>query len=142
MVDESTHEASAMAPDHPRHRLRGFRGGERSDRPWLRPRRLASKAVALTFALLSYERIPAMLVLLAFGVLVAVLREPALVSELGDVSVHFRLPEFALTKLGWQDLATGVLVLGLAQAALTLGNAIVATVEENNHLFPARPITV
>lgn len=103
---------------------------------------LAVVAVGFTFVLLSYERIPAMLVLLAFGVLVAVLREPALVSELADVSFRFRLPEFALTKLGWQDLATGVLVLGLPQAALTLGNAIVATVEENNHLFPDRPITV
>jgi MFS superfamily sulfate permease-like transporter len=37
---------------------------------------------------------------------------------------------------------TGVLVLGLPQAALTLGNAIVATVEENNALFPERPLTV
>jgi hypothetical protein len=35
-----------------------------------------------------------------------------------------------------------VLVLGLPQAALTLGNAIVATVDENNHLFPDRRITV
>jgi hypothetical protein len=44
-------------------------------------------------------------------------------------------PALALTTLGPQDLVTGVVVLGLPQAALTLGNAIIATVEENNTLF-------
>jgi predicted benzoate:H+ symporter BenE len=39
---------------------------------------LAVAATALTFVLLSRERIPAMLGLLAFGILVALLRDPAL----------------------------------------------------------------
>jgi hypothetical protein len=52
------------------------------------------------------------------------------------------LPEFALAQIGWQDLVTGVMVLGLPQAGLTLGNAIVTTVDENNQLFPERPTTV
>jgi len=99
-------------------------------------------AVAVTFVLLSYERVPAMLVLLGFGIVVSLLRDPALLTELGSMSFRFRVPEVALSEIGWQDLVTGVLVLGLPQAALTLGNAIVATVEENNHLFPDRPITV
>ncbi|MFI5342197.1 MAG: putative sulfate/molybdate transporter [Candidatus Methylomirabilales bacterium] len=103
---------------------------------------LAAIAVVLTFVLLSYEKVPAMLLLLGFGVMVEVIRGPSLLSELGRVSFHLRLPEFALTKIGWEDLATGVLVLGLPQVALTLGNAIIATVEENNSLFPDRPITV
>jgi hypothetical protein len=103
---------------------------------------LAAVIVALTFVLLSHERIPAMLVLLALGVGAALIREPGLLGELGAVSVRFQLPEFALTKIGWPDLVTGVLVLGLPQAGLTLGNAIVATVEENNELFPDRPTTV
>lgn len=103
---------------------------------------LAAAAVALTFILLSYERIPAMLVLLAFGIVTALLRDPALTAELSAISFRFRLPELTLTQIGWQDVVTGVLVLGLPQVALTLGNAIVATVEENNHLFPDRPITV
>jgi hypothetical protein len=103
---------------------------------------LATVIVALTFALLSHERIPAMLVLLVLGVGGALIREPGLLGELGAVSVRFQLPEFALTKIGWQDVVTGVLVLGLPQAGLTLGNAIVATVEENNELFPDRPTTV
>jgi len=103
---------------------------------------LAVIAVAGTFVLLSYERVPAMLVLLGFGVAVEVIRGPSLLGELGRMSFRLRLPEFALTKIGWEDLATGVLVLGLPQVALTLGNAIIATVEENNSLFPDRPITV
>jgi MFS superfamily sulfate permease-like transporter len=103
---------------------------------------LAAVAVALTFFLLSFERVPAMLVLLAFGVATAIHREPTLLQELGRVSFHLCLPEFALTKIAWGDAATGVLVLGLPQVALTLGNAIITTVEENNSLFPDRPITV
>ncbi len=99
-------------------------------------------AVAVTFGLLSHERLPAMLILLAIGIVVAVAREPALVGELGRLSFHVRLPEFALAQIGWQDLVTGVMVLGLPQAGLTLGNAIVTTVDENNQLFPERPTTV
>jgi Molybdate transporter of MFS superfamily len=103
---------------------------------------LAAVIVALTFVLLSHERIPAMLVLLALGVGGALIREPGLLGALGAVSVRFQLPEFALTKISWPDVVTGVLVLGLPQAGLTLGNAIVATVEENNELFPDRPTSV
>ena len=33
-------------------------------------------------------------------------------------------------------------MLGLPQVALTLGNAVIATVEENNALFPDKPLTV
>jgi len=103
---------------------------------------LTVAAVAVTFVLLSYERVPAMLVLLGFGIVVSLVRDPALLTELGAMSFRFRVPEVALGEIGWQDLVTGVLVLGLPQAALTLGNAIVAIVEENNQLFPDRPITV
>jgi hypothetical protein len=103
---------------------------------------LAAVATALTFFLLSRERVPAMLVLLGFGVTVALIREPALLTGLAECSLRFRLPEFALTKISWQEIVTGVVVLGFPQVALTLGNAIIATVEENNRLFPDRRITV
>jgi MFS superfamily sulfate permease-like transporter len=103
---------------------------------------LALLAVILTFFLLSHERIPAMLILLGVGMLMALTAEPALLSELGQMSFRLRLPAFALTKLGQNDLVTGILVLGLPQVALTLGNAIIATVEENNKLFPSHPLTV
>jgi MFS superfamily sulfate permease-like transporter len=103
---------------------------------------LAAAALVLTFLLLSRERIPAMLVLLGVGTAVTLIREPDLLGELARMSFRFRLPGFALGGIGWNDLLAGVLVLGLPQVALTLGNAIIATVEENNALFPDRPLTV
>jgi MFS superfamily sulfate permease-like transporter len=103
---------------------------------------LAGVAVVLTFVLLSSDRVPAMLILLGLGATVAIAREPGLLGELGRMSFQVRVPELALTRIGWQDLAVGIAVLGLPQIALTLGNAIIATVEENNTLFPDRRITV
>lgn len=103
---------------------------------------LGAVAIALTFGLLSVPRIPAMLVLLAVGAAVALVREPTLLEGLARMSFHFRLPVSGLPQIGWSDLVTGILVLGLPQLPLTLGNAIIATVEENNTHFPDRPITV
>jgi len=103
---------------------------------------LAALATALTFFLLSHQRVPAMLVLLGFGVTVALVREPALLAGLAECSLRFQLPTFGLAHVSWQEAITGVVVLGLPQVALTLGNAIIATVEENNTLFPDRRITV
>jgi MFS superfamily sulfate permease-like transporter len=102
----------------------------------------ATLAVGVTFVLLSRERVPAMLMLLLFGAVVAVARQPALFDELGQMAIRFRLPHFALAGLRWEDMLIGVFGLGLPQAALTLGNAIITTVEENNTLFPDRRITV
>ncbi len=103
---------------------------------------LAAAAAALTFVLLSRDRVPAMLILLGFGSAVALVREPGLLRDLATMSFQFRLPELGVNRIGWGDVGTGVLVLGLPQVALTLGNAIMATVEENNALFPDRPLTV
>jgi len=103
---------------------------------------LAVVAMALTFALLSAGRVPAMLVLLGLGALVAVAREPALLDELLTLGWRPGVPRVAPAAFTWSDVATGVLVLGLPQAALTFGNAVMATVDENNRLFPARPVTV
>ena len=103
---------------------------------------MAIVAVSLTFVLLSRERVPAMLILLLLGAAVAIVRQPALLGELGTMAFRFHLPHFALASLRWEDVPTGVVVLGLPQAALTLGNAIITTVEENNALFPDRRITV
>ncbi len=96
----------------------------------------------LAFALLSRPRLPAMLILLAVGVVVAIARDPALLADLAGTAPRWRLPGAAVGSLTWSDALTGVVVLALPQAALTFGNAIVATVEENNALFPDRPVTV
>ena len=74
---------------------------------------LAISAAVLTFILLSHERIPAMLVLLGVGALIALVAEPTLLSELGRLSFHFRVPAVTLTKLSQSELMTGILVLGL-----------------------------
>jgi hypothetical protein len=103
---------------------------------------LAVVALALTFALLSAGRVPALLVLLALGALVAIAREPALLDELLTLGWRPGLPRIAPAAFTSTDAVTGVLVLGLPQAALTLGNAVMATADENNRLFPARPVTV
>jgi hypothetical protein len=103
---------------------------------------LAAVAGTLTLVLLTHRTIPAMLALLALGAGIEVVREPSLLGELARMSFHFRLPTSGLLHIGWSDVATGVLVLGLPQLPLTLGNAIIATAEENNTHFPDRPITV
>ena len=99
-------------------------------------------ALALTFILLSHEKIPTMLVLLSFGFGVAVVSTPSLVSEIFQISARFRLPEVSFGRISWQDLIAGSLVLGFPQAPLTLGNAIIGTAEENNELFPDRKTNV
>lgn len=103
---------------------------------------LALAAAAITLILLSNQRIPAMLVLLALGITYSLLQDSSLLGQLSAISPHFRLPELTLGKLGWNDLLMGTLILGLPQAPLTLGNAILGVVAENNELFPDRPIKV
>lgn len=101
---------------------------------------VAVAAAVLTFALLMRPRLPTMLILMSVGVVVAVSREPNLLADLAGVTVRWRMPS-PPAGLAWTDALTGVVVLALPQAALTFGNAIVATVEENNALFPDRPVT-
>jgi MFS superfamily sulfate permease-like transporter len=99
-------------------------------------------ALAGTFFLLSREKIPTMLILLAFGMGVALISNPSLWNEFTQISARLRIPEIQLGKITWQDLIAGTLILGIPQAPLTLGNAIIGTAEENNELFPDRPAKV
>jgi MFS superfamily sulfate permease-like transporter len=102
---------------------------------------LSTIALGLTFVLLTNPKIPAMFVLLLLGMVAAVIANPALLSELAQVSIGFRLPAFGLHQIGWDDLVTGTLLFTLPQIPLTLGNAVVAIAHENNELFPDRPVT-
>jgi len=103
---------------------------------------IAIIALGGTFFLLSKEKVPTMLILLAFGVGAALMMNPGLWQEITQISFRFRLPDIYIGKISWQDLIAGTLVLGLPQAPLTLGNAIIGTAEENNELFPDRPAKV
>src|SRR3989442_411587 len=88
------------------------------------------------------QRFPAMLVLLAYGGAMALALDPTLTQDLAALAPRLRLPSVAVPSVSWADVATGVLILALPQAALTLGNAVLATADEHNALFPQRPISV
>jgi MFS superfamily sulfate permease-like transporter len=69
-----------------------------------------------------------------------VLAEPAVLQKLASATIEFRAPTFVPADLTWKDLGLGLLFLALPQVPLTLGNAIIATAEENNRLFPDRAV--
>jgi len=97
--------------------------------------------VAITLLLLTSKRFPAMLILLAYGIILALLQKPSLWDDLAQISLHFRLPELTFGRLSWKELLDGVVLLGLPQVPLTLGNAVIGTVAENNQYFPDRRTT-
>jgi MFS superfamily sulfate permease-like transporter len=103
---------------------------------------LAIGGAALTFLLLGHARLPAMLVLLGYGAAGALALDPTLGADLGALTPRFRLPSLAIPPLTSSDVLSGLVMLALPQAALTLGNAVIATVEEHNALFPKRPVSV
>ena len=94
-----------------------------------------------TLLLLTNKAVPAMFVLLVFGAICGVVQHPGELHTLGAIRPHLRLPAFALSTITWHDLVIGLLFLALPQLPLTLGNAIIAISEENNRLFPDRPVT-
>ena len=102
---------------------------------------LAGIALVVTYLLLTNPKIPAMFMLLIIGVFSAVIMDPHLLSELAGVHVGFKLPVFSLSAMTWNDLAVGTLLFTVPQIPLTLGNAVIAIVAENNELFPDRPVT-
>jgi predicted benzoate:H+ symporter BenE len=102
---------------------------------------LAIGGVMLTLFLLNNRRLPAMLALLVYGAVLAFIQNPNLVGELSRLSIRFRIPELTFGKMSWQELFSGFILLGLPQAPLTLGNAIIGTVSENNVHFPDRKVT-
>lgn len=102
---------------------------------------LAIGGVVITFIFLSNKRFPAMLCLLGYGIVMAFIQRPELIQEFSHLSIRFRLPELTFGKISWKELLSGFVVLGIPQAPLTLGNAIIGTVAENNSRFPDRKVT-
>lgn len=94
-----------------------------------------------TLLLLTNRTIPAMFLLLVFGAVCAVLQDPQVLQTLSGISVEFHAPSIALADVSLKDLAIGAVFLALPQLPLTLGNAVIAVTEENNRLFPDRPVT-
>ena len=101
---------------------------------------IAAIGLVGTLLLLTNRSIPAMFLLLLFGAASGVIAEPALLQKLAGATIEFRAPSFALSDLTWKDFGLGLVFLALPQLPLTLGNAIMATAEENNRLFPDRAV--
>ena len=102
---------------------------------------LAIGGIVLTLLLLKSQRLPAMLALLGYGIVFSFIQKPELIEEFSHLSLRFRWPELTFGRISWKDLLSGFVILGLPQAPLTLGNAIIGTVAENNQYFPDRKVT-
>ena len=102
---------------------------------------LAGIALVVTYLLLTNPKIPAMFVLLIIGVVSAVIMNPEFISELAKIRIGFKLPVFSLPMITWNELVTGTLLFTIPQIPLTLGNAVIAIVAENNELYPDRKVT-
>ena len=98
--------------------------------------------VALTMALLLIDsrRFPVMFLLLAGGAAYQLAISPELLNQLRDIDPQLRLPAFSWPQIGLQELGLAAVMLALPQVPLTLGNAIIAVTEENNRIFPHRPV--
>jgi len=101
---------------------------------------VATLGLVGTLLLLTNRSLPAMFLLLIFGSAWGVIADPGLLQKLAGATIEFRSPGLALTGLTWRDFGLGLAFLALPQLPLTLGNAIIATAEENDRLFPDRPV--
>jgi MFS superfamily sulfate permease-like transporter len=104
--------------------------------PWL-----GGIALVLTFALLTWNRFPAMFALLIFGTVAACILDPMQAKHLLAIPPSFQFPEFTFSRMTWSDFVKGSLLLAIPQLPLTIGNAVIAIRAENNELFPDRPVT-
>jgi len=102
---------------------------------------LAGCALVITYILLTNPKIPAMFVLLIIGIASAVIMNPEFMTELAKIHIGFKLPVFSIPMISWNDIITGTLLFTIPQIPLTLGNAVIAIVAENNELFPDRKVT-
>ncbi len=98
-------------------------------------------APLLAFALLAHARLAVMPLLLVAGAVTAIVQDPSVATQLAAVRPGFRLPDFAWPALSLNDLWLGAALLALPQLPLTFGNALLAIKDENNRLFPDRPVS-
>jgi hypothetical protein len=94
-----------------------------------------------TLLLLTNRAIPAMFLLLLYGGVCGAVQNPEFLHALYAVKFEVRTPHLVLSGIKGYDLVVGTVFLALPQIPLTLGNAVIAIREENNRLFPDRPVT-
>lgn len=102
---------------------------------------LAAVLLLLMFVMFRFPRLPAMLILLLTGVLMALLAQPDLGRALASLQPSLRWPLPAWQGIAMADLWPALVLLALPQLPLTFGNAYLSIIEENNRLFPDRPVT-
>jgi MFS superfamily molybdate transporter len=98
---------------------------------------LAAGAFIITVLLLGNRRFPAALLVVAIGLIYAIL-----FSLDGGIteSIAFRLPAFHVPQPA--DILSGFLLLALPQIPLSLGNSVLATRQLAEDLFPDRCLTI
>ena len=101
---------------------------------------IAGTGLVGTLLLLTNRTLPAMFLLLVFGIVCGALQHPQLVHALALTRPELRWPSLTLGGLTWHDMLIGTSLLAVPQLPLTLGNAIIAVREENNRLFADRPV--
>jgi MFS superfamily sulfate permease-like transporter len=94
-----------------------------------------------TLLLLANRAIPAMFLLLLYGAVCGAVQNPEFLHTLYAVKFELHTPHLVLSGISGYDLMVGTMFLALPQIPLTLGNAVIAIREENNRLFPDRPVT-
>jgi MFS superfamily sulfate permease-like transporter len=102
---------------------------------------IAAVGLLGSLLLMTNKSIPAMFLLLLFGVVCGVIENPGHLRDVMATRPEFRLPSFALAGITWHDYLIGTTLLALPQLPLTLGNALIAIREENNRLFPDRSVS-
>jgi len=91
---------------------------------------VAAICVAVVLLLYSNRRIPPMFVILPLGILLSLMSIP-----LAGLAVNFHLPSFNAS-IAASDIWMGLIILGIAQIPLTIGNSVIATDSLAHSLFP------
>jgi len=102
---------------------------------------VAATGLLGTLLLLVNRAIPAMFLLLLYGGVCGAVQNPEFLHALYAVKFELHAPHLVLSGITGYDLMVGTVFLALPQIPLTLGNAVIAIREENNRLFPDRPVT-
>src|SRR5579864_6814716 len=75
-----------------------------------------------TLLLLTNRALPAMFLLLVFGIACGAVQSPEHLRALLATRIAFRAPTFGLASITWHDVVIGTALLALPQLPLTLGN--------------------
>ncbi len=102
---------------------------------------LSIAGLSLYFVLQRYNKVPSIFIIMLAGIIYSVVTNPDIGLKIINIRPSLILPELNLGVFNLSEFIKGVVVLAIPQIPLTLGNGIIALVEENNELFPDRAVT-